>query len=170
MRTSWGLIVFCSSQNLREAVETKSPLCHLSAEFYYCFDPDGCPDKRRNPFKSYNGCNLISGQQNCCEQRTLLLLFFSFFLLWVTSFTSLAVPCTNSHRWQQFSEHTAVCWWVPQLLCSKQLLPYSPVQTIFRNVFVQLNGHCSLKRKWTPWRVHLKSRISKQNFAFSLGW
>lgn len=89
MRTSWGLIVLCSSQNLREAVETKSPLCHLSAEFYYCFDPDGCPDKRRNPFKSYNGCNLISGQQNCHEQRTLLLLFFSSFFLFLPFFCEL---------------------------------------------------------------------------------
>lgn len=69
-RTSSGLFALWSSRNWREALKTKSPLWHLSAEFYYCFHPDGCRDKRRSSFKSHNGRNLISDQQGGAEQRT----------------------------------------------------------------------------------------------------
>lgn len=97
-----------SSRNLRGGLKTESPLWHLSTEFYYCFEPDGCQDKGRSPFKSYNGCNLISGQQNCHEQRTLIVPFLFFpFSLQSVSLTSLATPHINSplRRWCPQSKH-----------------------------------------------------------------
>lgn len=108
MRTSLGLFAVWSSRNLRGALKTKSPLWYLSTEFYYCFNPDDCRDKRRSSFKSYNGCNLISGQQNCHEQRTLIVPSSPPFLCGrVISFTSLRTSRINCplQQWCLQSKH-----------------------------------------------------------------
>lgn len=166
MRTSWGLFARWSSQNVRGAVGTKSPLWHLSAEFYYCFDPDGCRDKRRSPFISYKGCNLISGQQNCHEQRrTLLFLFFFAFPLWLNY--EFHIP---HNSWYQSSsvagvstEHTQACWGdttsplSPAAACRRSelivLCPWVLIQTLCgkkiagtEHAFAALNMHYSFKR------------------------